>query len=384
METAIVVIAYNRHNSLKRLLNSIGKADYPKGVQIPLIISIDRSDNNLVKRVADDFQWIHGEKKVVLHEKNLGLKAHVLSCGEYVLTYGSAIILEDDLAVAPSFYYFAKSALKFCENKDHIAGISLYNHKLNVHVREPFSAIEDGYDNYYFQFAQSWGQAFSASQWQSFMDWNELHKEEAVLADNVPPNVSSWSDKSWLKYHIKYVIDTNRFFLYPTLSLTTNFSDTGTHATRSVNDLQVELAGHYREGKQYLFSELQETNAVYDAYFENMVLRSQLAAKLGVEEKSVVIDLYGYKGKPEKGYYLCAQSLPYRIVRSYRRALRPMDANVFRGIEGEELFLYDLSKEGEAPKTEAAGKYLYHYKALKVKALKSVLTFRVKEKFRHQ
>ena len=39
---AIVIIAYNREQALKRLLHSVKEADYPDG-DVTLIISVDRS-----------------------------------------------------------------------------------------------------------------------------------------------------------------------------------------------------------------------------------------------------------------------------------------------------------------------------------------------------
>ena len=76
---AIVIIAYNRAEPLKRLLKSIERASYPdEGVT--LIISIDAGGAKEVKTAADDFDWKHGEKKVIQRPEPLGLKKHVLLC----------------------------------------------------------------------------------------------------------------------------------------------------------------------------------------------------------------------------------------------------------------------------------------------------------------
>ncbi|MBR4174609.1 MAG: glycosyltransferase, partial [Lachnospiraceae bacterium] len=126
---AIVIIAYNRAEPLKRLLKSIERASYPdEGVT--LIISIDAGGAKEVKTAADDFDWKHGEKKVIQRPEPLGLKKHVLLCSSYAMEYGSAIILEDDLYVARDFYYFAMAAIEHSEKGEdagRIAGVSLYN-----------------------------------------------------------------------------------------------------------------------------------------------------------------------------------------------------------------------------------------------------------------
>ena len=80
---AIVTVGYNRPAALERLLHSLTKAHYPEGV--PLIISIDYGADNHqeVMKVAQKFVWTYGEKRVIAHEKNLGLRPHILSCGEF-------------------------------------------------------------------------------------------------------------------------------------------------------------------------------------------------------------------------------------------------------------------------------------------------------------
>ena len=88
--TAIVVVAYNRANSLKRILKFISKGFYPEG-NIPLIISIDKGNNNDVIKIANDFEWTHGDKQVICHEVNLGLRAHIIECASRSREYGSVI-----------------------------------------------------------------------------------------------------------------------------------------------------------------------------------------------------------------------------------------------------------------------------------------------------
>ena len=377
---AIVVIAYNRVAALLRLLDSLTNAYYPEGLDVPLIISVDKSDGRAVEDVAKDYVWEHGDKSVRLHEANLGLRQHVLLCGDISAEYDGVIMLEDDLYVSPSFYMYALAAMSRTRMEKKIAGISLYNHRMNVHAREPFEALDDGYDNYYMQFASSWGQAFSCEQWKGFREWYEVHKDDELAADDVPVNVSSWSESSWLKYYIKYLIETDRYFIYPRVSFTTNLGDEGTHAELCVNDLQVPLAGIRKYGQiDFHFSDIDEAGAVYDAYFENMRLGSRLPEGFG---EDVTVDLYGMKQSGGyRHYVLSSRPLPYRVAASYGRRLRPIDANVYYKTEGKDFFLYDTAKPGKAPDTDAVGKYLYNYRALKAREMMAVLKFRLRSKF---
>ena len=128
----VVVVAFNRARSLKRLLGSLNDAIYTVD-DVPLIISIDKGDSNQdVLAVAESFVWEHGEKKVVYQETNLKLRRHVLQCGDYALKYGNVIVLEDDLYVSKYFYQYAESALMFTQDNNRIGGISLYKEKNNI------------------------------------------------------------------------------------------------------------------------------------------------------------------------------------------------------------------------------------------------------------
>ncbi|GGW40888.1 glycosyltransferase [Arenibacter certesii] len=333
----IVVIAYNRPRSLRRLLDSLSKATYPDR-NVPLIISIDHSDTNKeVLQIATDFEWLFGIKTVVYSDVNLGLRKHVLKCGNYATEYGNVILLEDDLYVSPCFYEYTLKALEFTKGKEYIGGVSLYNHQFNVHKVVNFTAIDDGFDNWYFQFASSWGQAWSKTHWEEFYTW---YKNQGVLPPNpeTPDNVTAWSEKSWLKYYIVYLIEKNKFFLYPKVSLTTNFSDQGTHAVKDSSTYQVSLL-HYA-AKNFNFSKLEESNSTYDAFFENLKLHKLLE----LNKHELCVDLNGYRKVYNKRYILTTQILNFEIVKSYGKALKPIDANIIANIPGNEIFLYDSSK----------------------------------------
>ena len=97
---AVVVVGYNRSDSMRRILGSLAKADY-KEKDIPLVISIDHSGREEVEQVAREFQWNYGPKEVICHKERLGLRKHIISCGDLTRRYGAVMILEDDLYVSP-------------------------------------------------------------------------------------------------------------------------------------------------------------------------------------------------------------------------------------------------------------------------------------------
>ena len=140
---AIVVAAWNRPLALQRLLDCLLRGHYP--AQTTLHISIDHFEVfDDVDLLADAYAWPFGEKVVEQHPERLGLREHMLHCGNLSARYGAIILLEDDLAVSPWMMDYAEQALAFFAADETIAGISLYNYAVTESCHEPFEAWQDG------------------------------------------------------------------------------------------------------------------------------------------------------------------------------------------------------------------------------------------------
>lgn len=375
--TPIVIVAYNRPRSLFRLLKSIARANYSKN-DIPLIISIDKANNNdEVLQIANNFNWRFGEKIINYNLENLGLRKHVLQCGDLSLKYGSVIILEDDLFVSLNFYNYAQAALQFSKNSDKISGISLYNHQLNVHTRDHFSSIEDGYDNWYFQFASSWGQAWNNKQWRNFKLWYSKN-ENISMSSTIPDNVKNWSNKSWLKYYIAYLIEFDLFFMYPKISQTSNFSDQGTHVGNDTTAFQVPL--DFSKKDNFAFSDIETSSSKYDAFFEN----TELSRYIDISKANLCIDLYGYKKSFDQRFLLTSRKMNFKILKSFGKSLKPIEANIIEFIEGNELFLYDTTVfYKNITKSSRQRKLIYNIKHLSLSDSRFMLLVLVKSRVKH-
>ncbi|MFB9110944.1 glycosyltransferase [Flavobacterium gyeonganense] len=343
---AVIVVTFNRPNSLKRVLSSLRKAEYPENENINLIISIDYqdSDNHTeVVKIADEFRWPFGEKKIIEHKENLGLRKHVISCGNLVNVYDSIIMLEDDIYVSPKYYSYSFNSLAFYGDKDYIGGISLYKHEKNPNNNRPFQPLHNNFDVFFLQFAQSWGQCWSKSMWLDFMKWYEnrleWNKDERV---DLPAFVLGWPESSWLKYYIKYLSETNKYFVYPYFSFSTNFHDVGTHNNDDVNNsCQVHLDMFSKNMDR--FPKIHEA-ICYDGFFELQNIQNYISISDLKWENDVCVDLYATKKNLKNNkYWLTTASLQYKIVESYGLNLRPHDANVIAQNQGNQIFLYDIS-----------------------------------------
>ena len=337
MNIAITVIAYNRVESLARLLASLLRAHYDAN-SVPLFISVDKSNTDAVAQYADAFVWPHGVKKVVKQVTNLGLRKHVLSQGALLANYDALVVLEDDLVVAPYFWNFTQQTVRKYANDDRVAGISLYSFAVNNQTRHPFLPMRDGHDIYFMNCAMSWGQVWLKRQWQAFEKWYAQHLEFPDLP-HLPQSICSWDERSWLKYHTRYCIENNKFFVYPYTSYTTNFADVGIHSDTLCNLYQVPLQQGVIPALR--LPDLEQACTRYDGFFEN----KQLYSALGYKEEECCLDLQGENGnRTHKRYWLTTRRLPYKCCQSYGYFYRPIEQNVLLRLPGEGIYLYDTTE----------------------------------------
>ena len=225
---AILLVCYNRVDSLKLLLKSLEKVDFNGRNDIDLIFSIDYSGNYNVARLAESYFWKYGNKRVIKYEKNLGLKKHVLTCGNFTREYEILVVLEDDLIVSESLYYFANQCGDFYEDERSVAGISLYSFEHNwIDTLFPFFPAKGESDVFFMKIAQSWGQVWQHRKWCDFLTWIGKMSDNYETNASYPEPLNMWNPKSsWLRLHDIYCIECKKYFVYPYNSISTNFSTT--------------------------------------------------------------------------------------------------------------------------------------------------------------
>ena len=340
MNPAIIAVAYNRPDSLRRLLTSLDKAVYENDVT--LVISIDKADNETeVLDVAEKFEWKYGKKIIRLFPERQGLRKHIIQCGDLSNEYDAVIILEDDLVVSKGFYTYMCSALNFYVNEHQITGISLYSHEWNGYAGKFFQPIVDEFDTYLGQFSITWGQCWTSKWWNNFKKWYLEHEDKLGFNRLIPENINHWSCQSWGRYFVNYIVEKNLYYVIPRTSLSTNFSEVGQHCQNGNTDHQVKIL--FSNKRNYNFAPC-ESAQIYDIFFENMLIKKYLDKEIA--DEGIIVDLAGIGRYGEhKRYLLTTSILQYKIVRSFGLQMRPIDSNVIYGINGNDIFLYDTTKE---------------------------------------
>lgn len=336
MDPTLVIISFNRIKSLKRLLSSLNQAKYPNK-NINLVISIDNDGKN--KKLYDfaiKFNWEFGSKEIIYQDNHLGLVKHVMSCGDLVNQYESIILLEDDLYVSPVFYLFASQCLAFYENDPKIAGISLYTINRNGFTKQPFNPLTDNNDTFFLQIPYSQGQVYSKKQWNHYRDWYYSYFPlEITSNDNIHEMFLNFdSTTEWFHLKTKYLVDHNKFYVYPRESITTSFGDIGTHFKKRTNYFQVPIQ---RIKQNYNFTSFDHSLIAYDSFFE--ILPSKLNKML--KDKfpyPYSVDLYGTKSLRNitEKFVLTSKKCKKSLF-SFGKLMKPMEANIIDLVEGKEI-----------------------------------------------
>ena len=330
----IVVITYNRPDSLSRLLDSLNNSYY--FTDVTLIISIDGQAENSIS-IAENFNWQHGKKRIITQSKRLGLKDHILKCGDLALENDGVIVLEDDLYVARDFYNFALQALNYYNHQDNIAGISLYSHRFNETAQLPFTPLYEGKDVFFIQHPSSWGQCWSKSQWSEFRNWYNSGGMEKIPDDGtIPENVLLWPHSSWKKYFVKYMVTKDKYFVYPQDSFSTNFCEPGQHYMNKEYYLQVPLTFG---GKKYDFTLPEDAIAIYDSFME-MSPESIKKQNSNLKDLEFVVDLYGTKNinRIDTPLVLTSKYCTEKIM-NFGLELKPHEMNILDNIPGNHFSL---------------------------------------------
>lgn len=333
MKPAIVIAAYNRATSLERLLAFVSRACYAQR-DVPLVISVDGGGSPQVIEIAQKFEWKYGEKRLILHEENLGLRNHILSCGDLSFIYGAVIVLEDDLIVGPGFYNYSSQTLQAYDDDANIAGVSLYSYRNNENESfNPFFPLDNGMDVYFMQVPSSWGQAWTSSQWERFK--NYYAKCSPLSAnDMLPSNVLNWPETSWKKYFFKYIVEKDLYFVYPYLSHSSNCGDAGTHFYQMDGQVRVQLS--LVGEKCYAFPVFSKNEVVYDAFFE--IYPDYLKSRGVKPDDDFGVDLFGVKdldrfhNKLFFSFKACANPLM-----QFGMELFPAEQNIIYDITGDKI-----------------------------------------------
>lgn len=324
---AIVVVAYNRDKALSKLLDSLKHIE--TDINVPLVISIDGGGTDAVNKIAKDFEWQYGEKKVIVHEK-LGLVKHFIWAGDQTETYGNVLFLEDDLLVSPDIINYSQQLISFYKDDERVTGGSCYNMPYTLSGMR-FYQVQDGYDNFFWQHPY-WGNIWFGKQWSAFKQYLKTYKENNDL---LPINVQSWT-RSFKKIYLQFLVESHKTLVFPRVSLVTNNGIGGGDHNQD-DASQFHIPFNISAGKQYNFSKYVDSKARYDVFEE---IEVELIKKLCHELKDydITVDTK-FNRKFYTTEYLFTTLKSKNAILSFDSNLKPSELGAILRIKGEGLNL---------------------------------------------
>jgi len=165
----LVLFVYNRPIHTQRTLEFLQKNKGANQTEIVVFSDGAKSakDNENVKRVREIIHSITGFKNITIFEqpKNIGLANSVIKgVSQVVNSFGSAIVLEDDILTSPNFIQFMNNCLVQYENNNTIFSVSGYTLPIQI----PSSYSPTVYLSYR---GSSWGWGIWKDRWNS-IDWD--------------------------------------------------------------------------------------------------------------------------------------------------------------------------------------------------------------------
>lgn len=177
MNSPIVLFVYKRLDTLVKCIESLQKDPLSKRSDLYIFSDAAGKEEDVVKvnRVRLFIKSISGFNKIVITEakENKGLAASVIGGVSHVIEkYGNAIVLEDDLVVAPNFLSFMNQSLEYYQHEKNVITISGFT--LPVELPQGYA-----HDVYFTKRVFSWGWATWKDKWES-IDWSVADYESFV------------------------------------------------------------------------------------------------------------------------------------------------------------------------------------------------------------
>ncbi len=167
----IIVFAFNRCDSLERLIKSLLLNSEAAASDLYIYIDGPRpgkeSDVENVKKVRDYASSVCGFRNVTINpsEFNRGLGPSLIrGITEVINKYGKAIVIEDDLQVTSNFLAYMNEGLHLYEHNEKVFSICGYSNI--VHPQSEY-----GFNTYFCTRSSSWGWATWKDRWNS-VDWD--------------------------------------------------------------------------------------------------------------------------------------------------------------------------------------------------------------------
>lgn len=255
----LIVFCWKRKASLKRLVDSLIKADY-SGHFPELQFHIEFDPSEEVKAYVNNLKWPHGNKKLFLRQESFGLEKMVMTSWNATKDSEFAFFFEDDIEVQPQYFKYTLKAMERDDisKNDSVIGVALntprydeVNLKHSIWLPEIVIGKQDRL--FLFQQPCSWGALYFPWKWREYLKFYSKRNLGLEL-DIVPQSCIFKWQRSWKKYLMELMVLEGYVMLYPSLpdqqSLSINHREPGEHTNIEiehalVNELNPNVVDYF-------------------------------------------------------------------------------------------------------------------------------------------
>lgn len=178
----IVLFAYKRLDTLKRVIASLEDAELSEQSDIYIFVDAAKRDadvdkNEAVKAYLDQWKDNAVFKNIYLSyaSVNMGLSSSIIhGVGKVMNERGKAIVIEDDIVVSKDFLSFMNRALEYYEKDEKVWAITGYTEELDILKEMEYSTVP-------WYRCDCWGWASWKDRWNS-IDWEVRDYRRFVLS----------------------------------------------------------------------------------------------------------------------------------------------------------------------------------------------------------
>ncbi|XP_036364612.1 uncharacterized protein LOC115218871 isoform X2 [Octopus sinensis] len=230
VDLRLIVIVYDRAESLKKCLDSLNHVDYLSDT-VHIDVWIDRSVSggidDLTYVAAQSFIFDHGTYEVHAHTKHVGIY------GQWIDTWHPrkdseeiAVIIEDDVNMSPFFYRYLKAAHKKYKNYGSINGFALQGISIKHGGGTGYLSAPHGNLVFLYPILGTWAFSPKVNNWRAFVEWFHTNSPNPKFIPRVPNILpTKWyqrgmnrggniNPKVWSMWHIYYAYLNKEVTLY--------------------------------------------------------------------------------------------------------------------------------------------------------------------------
>lgn len=255
MYAPVVLFAYKRLDTLKKVVKSLEEAELSNQTDIYIYVDAakktgDLEKNKAVKDYLENWKDTSVFKKVSIEyaSSNKGLSASIIQgVGKVMDEYGKAIVVEDDIVVSKDFLSFMNRSLDYYEKEEKVWAITGYTEELDMLKNMEYSTFP-------WYRCDCWGWASWKDRWEC-VDWEVADYNKFIFSPRMRRKMNRGGEdmarmldaqmagaiNSWAIRWGYAASKADRVIIHPTISRVSNIGFDGEGSNCGIGDNEINI-----------------------------------------------------------------------------------------------------------------------------------------------